>query len=118
MDTLLDLLDLVSTAPAGKFPKDARYAVLLAIGEYAPTEIPSARREALVKQLADWYANDPEFRRARGVGLVAAAFGRAGNCHSRGSNPGSVFTGSRVVHAGHHGDADIATETAASPRMK
>jgi serine/threonine protein kinase/formylglycine-generating enzyme required for sulfatase activity len=59
VDTLLDLLDLVSTAPAGKFPKDARHALLLAIGEYAPTEIPSARREALVKQLADWYASDP-----------------------------------------------------------
>ena len=37
----------------------ARYALLLAIGEYAPTELPPARREALVKQLADWYANDP-----------------------------------------------------------
>jgi serine/threonine protein kinase/formylglycine-generating enzyme required for sulfatase activity len=37
----------------------ARYALLLAIGEYAPTEIPPARREALIQQLADWYANDP-----------------------------------------------------------
>jgi serine/threonine protein kinase len=37
----------------------ARYALLLAIGEYAPSDIPLARREALVKQLADWYANDP-----------------------------------------------------------
>jgi formylglycine-generating enzyme required for sulfatase activity len=37
----------------------ARYALMLAIGEYAPTDIPPARRESLVKQLADWYANDP-----------------------------------------------------------
>jgi formylglycine-generating enzyme required for sulfatase activity len=37
----------------------ARYALLLAIGEYAPTDIPASRRDALVKQLADWYANDP-----------------------------------------------------------
>jgi serine/threonine protein kinase/formylglycine-generating enzyme required for sulfatase activity len=37
----------------------ARYALLLALGEYAPTDIPPARREALIKQLADWYANDP-----------------------------------------------------------
>jgi formylglycine-generating enzyme required for sulfatase activity len=37
----------------------ARYALLLALGEYAPTDIPPARREALVKQLSDWYANDP-----------------------------------------------------------
>jgi formylglycine-generating enzyme required for sulfatase activity len=37
----------------------ARYALLLALGEYAPSDIPLARREALIKQLADWYANDP-----------------------------------------------------------
>jgi formylglycine-generating enzyme required for sulfatase activity len=37
----------------------ARYALLLAIGEYAATDIPTSRREVLVKQLADWYANDP-----------------------------------------------------------
>jgi formylglycine-generating enzyme required for sulfatase activity len=37
----------------------ARYPLLLALGEYAPTDIPPARREALVQQLADWYANDP-----------------------------------------------------------
>ena len=59
IDTLLDLLDLASGAQAGEFPRDTRYALLLAIGEYAPTEIPSARREVLVKQLGDWYANDP-----------------------------------------------------------
>ncbi len=53
VDTLLDLFNLVSTAVPGKFPKDARYALLLALGEYAPSEIPAARREALVKQLAD-----------------------------------------------------------------
>jgi eukaryotic-like serine/threonine-protein kinase len=58
-DALLDLLDLVSTAALGKFPRDARYALLLAIGEYAPNELPAARRETLVRQLADWYANDP-----------------------------------------------------------
>ena len=59
VEPLLDLLHLVISAPAGKFPKDARYALLQAIGEYAPNEIPAARREALVKQLADWYAGDP-----------------------------------------------------------
>jgi serine/threonine protein kinase/formylglycine-generating enzyme required for sulfatase activity len=37
----------------------ARYALLLSIGEYGPSELPSGRHEALVKQLADWYANDP-----------------------------------------------------------
>ncbi len=44
---------------SGSVRADARYALLLAIGEYAPSEIPDARREALIQQLADWYANDP-----------------------------------------------------------
>jgi serine/threonine protein kinase/formylglycine-generating enzyme required for sulfatase activity len=79
IDTLLDLLDITTQSvskglnavasasnsstslvqPSGWDPARARYALLLAIGEYAPTEIPAARREVLVKQLADWYANDP-----------------------------------------------------------
>lgn len=62
VETLLDFLQVVSNQPPGVSPRlsnSVRYALLLTIGEYAPTEIPSARREALVKQLADWYANDP-----------------------------------------------------------
>lgn len=79
IETLLDLLEITtrrvtegsdvatlipasSTSVANASGLDrarARYALLLAIGEYAPTEIPPARHEALVKQLADWYANDP-----------------------------------------------------------
>ena len=35
------------------------YAVLLALGEYALSEIPDSRRDALLKQLADTYRNDP-----------------------------------------------------------
>jgi serine/threonine protein kinase/formylglycine-generating enzyme required for sulfatase activity len=79
IDALLDLLDITmrnvsegseaatslpTSSPSLAHESDwdyarARYALLLAIGEYAPTEIPAARRNALVKQLADWYANDP-----------------------------------------------------------
>jgi eukaryotic-like serine/threonine-protein kinase len=85
IDTLLDLLEIPTRSvskgsqhePNGaspRFPPEqtqptrtslahawerTRYALLLAIGEYAPTDIPASRREALVKQLADWYANDP-----------------------------------------------------------
>lgn len=55
---LLDLFDLVAAEP-GNYPQDARYAMLLAIGEFAPSEVPYTRRESLVKQLADWYAGDP-----------------------------------------------------------
>jgi formylglycine-generating enzyme required for sulfatase activity len=54
IDTLLDLLAIRSVSEGR-----ARYALLLAIGEYAPSDIPASRRDALVKQLAAWYANDP-----------------------------------------------------------
>jgi formylglycine-generating enzyme required for sulfatase activity len=55
VDNLLDLLEITTRSVSeGR----ARYALLLALGEYAPTDIPPARREALIKQLADWYAND------------------------------------------------------------
>lgn len=66
VDTLLDLLEITTRStphqPQGASPRLSnyiRYALLLAIGEYAPSQVPSARREALVKQVADWYANDP-----------------------------------------------------------
>jgi hypothetical protein len=56
VETLLDLLDLVSVDPM-RYPKDTRYALLLSIGEYGRDEIPV--NQTLVKKLADWYANDP-----------------------------------------------------------
>jgi len=59
IETLLNLFEMVVAMPADKCPKDARYALMLAIGEYAPSEIPASRRAALIDQLADWYANDP-----------------------------------------------------------
>ncbi len=55
---LLDLLEFVATVP-DNYPQDTRYALLLAIGEFRPSEIPSTRRATLVNQLALWYANDP-----------------------------------------------------------
>jgi formylglycine-generating enzyme required for sulfatase activity len=65
IDTLLDLLAITTRSanqPQGaspRFSNTARYALLLALGEYAPSEVPSARREALINQLSDWYAGDP-----------------------------------------------------------
>ncbi len=62
VDALLDLLEIVSNQPQGanlRLTNYARYALLLALGEYAPNDIPATRREGLVNQLADWYANDP-----------------------------------------------------------
>jgi formylglycine-generating enzyme required for sulfatase activity len=40
-------------------PKDTRYAILLAIGEYEPESITPDRQAGLVSTLADWYLNDP-----------------------------------------------------------
>jgi serine/threonine protein kinase/formylglycine-generating enzyme required for sulfatase activity len=59
VEPLLDCLQIVSGAPKNKYPKYTRYALLLALGEFTVAEIPEARREALLTQLADWYAQDP-----------------------------------------------------------
>ncbi len=59
VDSLLDCLRIVSDAPQDRHPKNTRYALLLALGELKLEEIPAARREALLKQLADWYRQDP-----------------------------------------------------------
>ncbi len=37
----------------------AKYALLLALGEYTLSEIPESQRDALLQQLGDWYRNDP-----------------------------------------------------------
>jgi formylglycine-generating enzyme required for sulfatase activity len=59
VEALLDCLRLVSDAPKDRYPKHTRYALLLALGEFSLEEIPAARREPLLKQLAGWYGQDP-----------------------------------------------------------
>jgi formylglycine-generating enzyme required for sulfatase activity len=59
VDALLDCLKRVSDAPKDRYPKNTRYALLLALGEFSLEEIPGSRREALLKQLADRYGHDP-----------------------------------------------------------
>ncbi len=58
-ETLLDCLRRVVDAPLDRYPKNARYALLLALGEFELNEIPPSRREKLLTQLATWYRNDP-----------------------------------------------------------
>lgn len=58
--TLLECLETVSDAPRDRYPKATRYGLLLTLGEFKLDEIPAGRRAALVTQLRDWYANDPE----------------------------------------------------------
>jgi serine/threonine protein kinase len=59
VDALLDCLEQVTSGPANRYPRDARYALLLALGECKLTEVPESRRDALIKQLAGWYRHDP-----------------------------------------------------------
>lgn len=59
LPVLLDVLERVSAATPGRYPRDARYALLLALGEFTQDEVPEARREPLLKQLAAWYRDDP-----------------------------------------------------------
>jgi formylglycine-generating enzyme required for sulfatase activity len=59
VEPLLDLLDLAVAKGSVYVPKDSRYAILLAIGEYEPGSISKERRERLVSMLSDWYINDP-----------------------------------------------------------
>ncbi|MBM4093026.1 MAG: hypothetical protein FJ276_27000, partial [Planctomycetes bacterium] len=59
VDALLDCLQLVSDAPRDRYPRNTRYALLLALGEFKLEEIPESRRESLLRQLADWYRQDP-----------------------------------------------------------
>ena len=56
---LLDCLERVSSASADRFSRDARYALLLALGEFPREEVPESRRLTFLKQLADWYRTDP-----------------------------------------------------------
>jgi formylglycine-generating enzyme required for sulfatase activity len=77
VDALLDCLQLVSDAPRDRHPRDSRYAVLLALGEFSLEEIPASRREALVKQLADWYRNDPSSGVHGAAGWLLRQWGQA-----------------------------------------
>ena len=58
VDALLDCLDRLSNDPSNRDPSDARYALILTLGEFALPEIPESRRDALIKQLAGWYRDD------------------------------------------------------------
>jgi formylglycine-generating enzyme required for sulfatase activity len=59
VETLLDCLEIVSAAPPGRYAKETRYALLLALAEFRLSEVPDGRRSAVLKQVREWYANDP-----------------------------------------------------------
>lgn len=59
VEELLECLHIVSGGPVDRFPRNTRYALLLALGEYTLSDVPELHRDALLKQLGDWYRNDP-----------------------------------------------------------
>jgi hypothetical protein len=59
VQALLDCLEIVTAAPPGRYAKDSRYALLLALAEFCLSEVPENRQPSLLKQVRDWYATDP-----------------------------------------------------------
>ena len=49
VDPLLDCLGIVSDGPVKRYPRNTRYALLLALGEFSLEEIPESRRQALLE---------------------------------------------------------------------
>ncbi len=58
-DALLDCLERLGDGAANRYPREARYALLLALGEFALADVSESRRGDLIKQLAGWYRHDP-----------------------------------------------------------
>ncbi len=76
-DVLLDCLQLVGAAQKDRCPRYARYALLLALGEFSIEEIPDTRRVALLEQLADWYRHDPSSGVHGAAGWLLRQWGQA-----------------------------------------
>ena len=77
VDALLDCLQRVSDAPKDRYPKNTRYALLLALGEFSLEEIPESRRAALLEQLAGWYRHDPSSGVHGATGWLLRQWGQA-----------------------------------------
>jgi hypothetical protein len=90
VDALLDCLDWVRVAPKDRYPKNTRYALLLAQGEFSLEEIPESRRVELLKQLADWYRHDPSSGVHGATGWLLRQWGQAREYAPGGSHRGAV----------------------------
>jgi hypothetical protein len=76
-EALLDCLQRVSDATQDRFPRHARYALLLALGEIPLDEIPASRRETLLQQLADLHRQDPSSGVHGAAGWLLRHWGQA-----------------------------------------
>ena len=77
VEAILDLLRLVTEAPPKRYPSHVRYALLLSLGEFTLAEIPDARRESLVRQVAEWYGTDPSSGVHGAAGWLLRKWGQA-----------------------------------------
>ena len=77
VDALLDCLQRVSDGPVDRYGHHARYALLLALGEFTLEKIPASRRTVLLKQLADWYRQDPSSGVHGATGWLLRQWGQA-----------------------------------------
>jgi len=77
VDALLDCLQHLSDGPANRVPRDARFALLLALGEFSLADVSASRRDALIKQLAGWYRHDPSSGVHGAAGWLLRQWGQA-----------------------------------------
>ncbi len=74
---LLDCLQLVGDVQQDRYPRDTRYALLLALGEFSLEEVPVSRRVALLEQLAGWYRHDSSSGVHGAAGWLLRKWGQA-----------------------------------------
>ncbi len=77
VDALLDCLEQLSDGPANRYPRDARYALLLALGEFTLADVSQSRRDALIKQLAGRYRHDASSGVHGAAGWLLRQWGQA-----------------------------------------
>ena len=77
VEELLDCLRIVSESPVDRHPRNTRYALFLALGEYTLSEIPESRSEALLTQLTEAYRNDPSSGVHGATGWLLRQWGQA-----------------------------------------
>ena len=77
VDALIDCLEQLESGTANRHPSDARYALLLALGEFTLAEVSELRRDALIKQLAGWFRDDPSSGVHGAAGWLLRQWGQA-----------------------------------------
>ncbi len=77
VEELLECLRLVIDGPVDRYPRNSRYALLLALGEYVLDDIPEPQQELLLTQLGDLYRNDPSSGVHGAAGWLLRKWGHA-----------------------------------------